>query len=409
MNHKANYSNAVLLPIEDIFDIDRAALTEAKATSDQELAEEIKGLNEKDENTLSDIDRNLEKYIISYSKNPEERKDIETIALKRLSLLQNMAKRSHPLSASGKARLREARKNREEFEAVIGPVVSAITAKNIKLFNSVIPEDIKEEILIGKSGAIGALKALNDMIYGVAAIVFDTAFENGRELTRIKWLYVDPIFRREGVANYLIGELITSLVSNKTDNIMVSFPSKNEFGTILGYIFGSWDFAFRSGITEDTVIRVNDLFREIKKIHTVKKASKSLSRLSDKERTRLLYEAARAFGSKGLLLNKALPKNYFDNELSCFIGEINDPGAILLVHKTPSGILRAEYTGYKKDALGSVLDLYAMLLEQAFRLYDEDTLVVLPCSGKLAKALEKLCPMQLGEYLVKGYLNKPNE
>ncbi|MCR5099471.1 MAG: hypothetical protein K6B14_11080 [Lachnospiraceae bacterium] len=54
--------------------------------------------------------------------------------------------------------LAEAEKSRREFEDLVGPMVTNITAANLEMFSTVLPEEFLEDITTGRLFAIGALR-----------------------------------------------------------------------------------------------------------------------------------------------------------------------------------------------------------------------------------------------------------
>ena len=86
-----------------------------------------------------------------------------------------------------------------------------------------------------------------------------------------------------------------------------------------------------------------------------------------------------------------LPFTWYDLDISCFSGSDGKPDGFLLVHETPSGILRAELFGTADRTPGAVVSLLGFSVKESMKKYPEDTEVIVrkndPFSVKLTNYL----------------------
>ena len=98
-----------------------------------------------------------------------------------------------------------------------------------------------------------------------------------------------------------------------------------------------------------------------------------------------------------------LPTDYFDDGLSCFMGSASDPKGIMLVHKKLSGIYRVDYMSYEEEVPERADMLTAHFLMQAMELEGEPV-VWIPYDKRVSEFTYRVCPTQLGTYLISGVL-----
>lgn len=358
---------------------------------------------------LSVIDEELDASVASFESGKLNREEIESVYAMKILVLLHMARRFHPLSAYGKSMLSRAVECRLEFEKKVGPLVTAITEKNVELFLSSLTPDLAEDISVGRRQAIGALRTVGDTTYGVGAIVFykedSIVYEGG--ILRVEWLYVNPDFRERGVAHHLLGEVLKRTVDIGTTYATVSYPIENSFLSQLTYLFGTWQFEMETGITPEALIQIKDITNR-EKISALKKGVQSFASLDESACERLLKKTLRKFSYQGFLLNPKLMKGYVDRKLSCFIGEVTDADGVLIAHRTPSGRCRMEYfnvvSGHDKD-IGRLL---CRFMDEAIASSKDKDMIEIPVEmEEIGVFLDGLCPKQMGMHLMEGFLSAP--
>lgn len=356
---------------------------------------------------LEETDKHLDEYVAAYEKNKNDREPVEKVYAFKIGILNGMAKRFHPLSEYGKAKLGEAVKCRMEFEALIGPMITRITKNNIDLFRTVLSRDVAEDIASGRLSAIGAVRTKKGTAYGVGALAYYFDEIGTEKVVRIIWLFVNKDFRERGVCNQLIGELTYRCAQTEFFNISVEFPIGITDTKLLGYVLGTWQFDLDSGMDPDSVMRVGDV-TGYEKIDSYKKGVQALSAHDKNGSDLIVKKALRKLAYRGFLTNLDPTKDYIDRSLSCYFGEEDAVKAILLAHKTPSGILRVEYLGAEEGCEALYYNLISFFMEKAITSYEDDTLLKIPVEmEELGSFIEEICPKQMGQYMIAGNMTKP--
>ena len=413
MAKPAKYKKAVQMTVAEALGIDEETIKQKQA--ERLLNFEMSDLAEahkQDAQELKAVHRGLDKHYMKFKNGKTDRKPVEEAYAREINLTLSMAKRFHPLSTYGRQMLAEAEKSRREFEDLVGPLVTNITAANLEMFSTVLPEEFLEDITTGRLFAIGALRTDFETTYGAGAVVYriDQRGASGKKsekILRIEWVFVDPMFRKLGVCTYLLGELINRAAQMGIENVSMDFPANNPHNNLLGYIIGTWHFEFGSGISPETVVMIRDIL-SFEKISDRKKGVKALSSLDESERTQLQKMALRKFGYRGYLTGKDLPADYFDYDLSCYAGTPTDPVGMLLVHITKEGILREEYLGAAKGKDDCAEALICSFLYRAVTERDPEERIMISYGNEgVNELLLDLCPRQLGQYLVNGTMNRP--
>ena len=392
------------LSLEEALGTDDEAIREKMALRLLQGDEILRSEIEAEKKELKELEDELERSVIAYERDDSNREPVERAYEKKLGILHRIAGQAHPLSDEGKEALREAAACRKEFETLIGPILTTITKNNINLFQTVLPEDIGEDVSCGRRSALGAIRTDKGRTYGVGAIVYYTdqvpTYDGG--VLRIEWLYVHERFRKRGVARFLLGELLHQMIRSGLPAVSCEFPAKGEYNRVLAYILSGWSFEFGTWISPEALIRIGDI-TGYSQISAMKKGAQSWSSLDGKMQELLKAKAYRKFGCQSWF-SKVSPE-YIDRDTSCYLGSPGDIKALLLSHKTPSGMLRLEYLRFMKGQEESGTRLISLFLEKASLANEDDTLIMVPVEQEeIGMFLQKICPGQMGQYMVEGVL-----
>ncbi len=356
---------------------------------------------------LNDLNEIVASIKQDFDRDRNEREPLEAVYTAKLDLLTHMAMRFHPLSDYGKKLLMEADKTRREFEEICGPLFSWITKENVQAIEDLIPEDLAEEIRFGKKAGLSMLRCEGNDIYAVGALVFSTEqVPPGKELIfRLDWLYVEEEWRKRGVADAMLAELLNFMLSVDGRALTVDFAAEEE---PWGEVFAGWHFEFVPGLMPEFVLKLADL-RGRKEIMPFEDAATPLSALRPDERQMLLRKAFILFGYDGFLAD-GLPADYLETDLSCYTGQITNPTGLLLVHRRPSGKLYIDYADCvhgKEEELKKCLGYAASI---ALIKYDCSTLTYMNVGSEEAgKITDELFPVQRTGVLLEGILMAPEE
>ena len=404
MSVRKGYEIPESLSVEEAIGTDDEALREKMAERLLQDEEAVKSEIEAEKKELKRFEAELEQNVIEYERDDNDREPVERAYEKKLGILHRMAGQFHPLSDEGKKALQDAVACRKEFEGLIGPMLTTITKNNLNLFQSVLPQDLGEDVACQRRSAFGAIRTDNGRTYGVGAIVYFTdripTYEEG--VLRIEWLYVHEKFRKRGVARFLLGELLHQMIRAGLPAVSCEFPAKGAYNQLLAYILGSWSFEFDTWISPEALIRIGDI-TGFSQISAMKKGVQSWSSLDGKIQELLKAKAYRKFGCQHWFAK--ISPDYIDRETSCYLGSPGDVKALLLSHKTPSGLLRLEYLGFLKGQEENGKRLISRFLENAAKANEEDTLILVPVEQEeIGIFLQEICPGQLGQYMVEGVL-----
>ncbi|MBQ1548535.1 MAG: hypothetical protein IIZ61_09105 [Lachnospiraceae bacterium] len=410
MARPVRYATAKIISIDEALNFNPERVKEAQDEIVTEFGiDDFIEMHRAAEDMLKEVNNRLEDYLVEYEQNRADRETVEKAYCLKISILESMAKRFNPLSGLGKQKLSDAVKCREEFETLVGPMITPITNNNASLFKTVLSEEMKEDILSGRRHALGALRTLNGTTYGAGAIVYhkeDTpVYENG--MIVIDWLFVNWLFMGRGIADYLIGELIIKAEKAGMEAFVSEIPMGLEDKVALSYIFGSWQFMLDAGLNRDAVFRLGDITR-FEMISKYNKFAKNLSSINPQYVEKTVKNALGKLGYSGYLNRISAAGSYIDKNLSCFVGSENNISALLLAHRTCSGNVRVEYLDTAPGGEKNIPALVCCMIENALMNEDDNTIVNIPVPmEELGEFLETLCPKQLGHYLVSCVLDKP--
>ena len=78
-------------------------------------------------------------------------------------------------------------------------------------------------------------------------------------IVRIKWLYVAEAFRQKGIANFLIGTLLSQISGINVSAVTADIPAVNDFAEVVTFIFDRWGFTFTTGTTPEFVADIDEI------------------------------------------------------------------------------------------------------------------------------------------------------
>ena len=346
-------------------------------------------------------------YGIEYMK----RDVIEELYSVKMSLLYNMARGIHPLAPYGIKCLGDAVAARMELEDMVGVYTTRVSRKNIRIFMSLLTEDLAEDIGIGRRDAIGAIRAENGRSYGAGILVYWLDFDPFENLSvlRIEWLYVHEHFRGKGVADSLIAEMVWQMKKSNVAAMTASFTVGSTLEPVIGRKFSSWRFSFEPQMERDTLISIEDI-NNIDELQKYVKLAKPVSAIEEKNIPGFLEKALEEDEYEGYLWGQMRNTGYIDPKFSCFVGERKSPTVVLMAHKTPSGIYRVEYVRLTGKDLRPLLAAVAFFIWQVIGNVKGAPVIDIPImSDELDSFLGKLIPSQRGALLLTGVLTENDD
>ena len=353
---------------------------------------------------LEEIDGYLETVKAEFDPKKHVRQAAEMVYTAKIDLLLHLARRFHPLSGYGRDLLEQMRETRTEFERMAGPMITAITAENLSDFVSVIPEQFRDEIRYHRVHALGLLRSDMNRLFATSGVVYswEKPADDVEAVLRIHWFYVLPKWRRQGVANALIGELVLLMIRKSAGAFTFDIPIGDDM-EVLGDLLTEWHFGFTTGVSPEFVCLLSDVRaggirpgRQPKNVSPIieigaAQTQELLRRMLKKEDPALYRKLIR------------VPKNYYDPELSCFIKTGSVCKGLLLVHKYESDRLKVEFihaSGGEEAA-----NLLRFCAATGTEKYDRNTEFAINTETVENLSLfESLFPKQRMEFLIEGIL-----
>ncbi len=339
------------------------------------------------------------------------REEIESYYLLKMDLLYHLARCIHPLSSYGKKCISDAIETRKEFEEMCGVYTTRVTVRNVKTFKNVLSDDMVEDITTGRRDAIGAIRGRGDdaVAVGVLCYYLDSDSPIEDSTLRIEWLFVHPDFRGRGVGDSLIGELVYQMIKNGIPTMTATFVAGYTWEPYIGDLFSRWKFMFGTQKEPDTIIAVDDLNEPKKIVAFYRKICKGvmpLSELKGMQASAFIESVLKRDDYTGYLLHQAASPTYFDLNLSCYVGRPKSPDGVMLVHRTPSNMLRVEYISVHTDSKPIALMAVQLLVQAKSKNNNTKTIIDFPVSMDAFNALiGKLIPKQMSSLLVLGVLS----
>ena len=320
----------------------------------------------------------------------------------RLGELYHRARNEESFSMEAAQILEEAAVFREDYGSYAVPMVTTIGKDNISRFLPLTTEDLAEEIVVHKSRGIGMLRLGDDgATYAVSAAVWYADRTDAGEILRIKWLYVHPLYRKQGIGNAMLAELMHFAIKGGFYGITVDLY-EGAFPILLKELLEKWHYTFSDGIEPDFILRLSDVGE--KDAHAgMAEAVMPLSSLDDAAAARMPAGWLETLGYDGFLYH--VPEGYIDSDLSCFIGSKDAPDAAALVHVSPQGRILVEHYDTQSQDAAAVLNLVAYIAPKARDRFGEEAVLRMRLdSFEIARLLDRAFPRQQTCALEEGVL-----
>ena len=327
--------------------------------------------------------------------------------LRAMLYAYNLARRFNPLSTYGRSMIKSAEELKDDYEEQCSPLIMELDSANADAFGDFMSEDILEAVQIGDLKGFGVLRTDFNDTYPAGVCIWNKIEipEDEKPIIDVRWIFVHPGMRKRGIANQIMGELVSIMIREGAGSMALSFIPTENYEIIMQYLL-EWKFEFDTSITEDFRCRISDL-----KDQTVyEKAATGVTPLSELDET-VREELIEGYAGKNNLtvLSERYEAGYFDDNLSFFIGDKGNVSGLLLTHKKPSGDFGVEYLDW-----GNEIDIAKRLLSKLFAAliseYDKDAMVtVYPDSEEMEDLLDEMSPRQLVAPCVEAILLPPGD
>ena len=350
---------------------------------------------------LADLDELLEVLKVvekEFSPDIHAREAAENAYSTVLYLMYHLARRFHPLSSYGRDLLLKAESLRKQYERSFeAPMITGINKENSAAFEGFFSPDILECINNGRYRGLGLFRTDVDRLVPTAVAAYEwiyppEEFEEGPVID-VKWMLVDEEYRGRSLADFLIAELVTLMIRRNASamNLCVPVDEDNEIWLTL---FSEWKFSLETGLNPEFRYCLKDVKNKTSIAKYTKDATcfREIDTGMQDELIRQFLKSTDSLEFFDMLKTK---EDYYDRDLSCFIGTEKNPAGILLAHVTPMGLINIEYFDYVGEAGKNVLALLSSCLYNALGKYDKKTeFVIYPETEGMEDFFERIIPVQ---------------
>ncbi len=342
------------------------------------------------------------------------KKDFDAMEAAYLSLMDTcfeMAKVVNPLAGFGKDRLLTGLKLGETFVEKYWNIVTNVSAENLDAFAQYLPEELLDDVRIGKKFALGALRREDGASWAAGAAVYhiDIAPITGIPVLRIDWIYVGDAYRSRGVGNFLMAQLLQFALKNPRTHVSVEVTpvipedpierrEEEEEFAILEAFLDSWKFDFSVGVGQDYLLAIQDveqsgIFEKAGKNVGIQSNICSIKKLGKEAGYQISHYLKGLQDESFQHLLKA-PLEYYDTEASCVLLGENSIRGLLLLHRFPSGNLRLEVLSVRvKSDARKMLELLCFAYTKVRERGERDRMLMGTFYSEEGIALmQKLCP-----------------
>ncbi|MBE5913405.1 MAG: GNAT family N-acetyltransferase [Pseudobutyrivibrio ruminis] len=306
-----------------------------------------------------------------YKKGVHKPEALEDVYTNAMDTCYRLGRRVNPFSTLGKARISAGINLRKEFEKLEGPLVSSITKDNGKAFVNLVPANLLEDISFERMQGIALVRRVGSELFGAGAAVFywDEAPLDRAPILRIEHFFVRKEFREKGIGNAMMAELMHIAYMNNA--VAVSVGYWNDMNEIIGDFLTEWRFQFTLGYLPEFRCLLGDM-KKLKVLEKKNNKSKPLSELDE----RTLKHTLRQINDPNAKELIMLKKNYFENNISCYIEGKNGIEGLLLFHKNPDKSIRGELLwSVSKNSAKNLLSMIAFAYLAGEKLYKDNVLV----------------------------------
>ncbi|MBR4515705.1 MAG: hypothetical protein IKO61_12570 [Lachnospiraceae bacterium] len=346
-----------------------------------------------------------------YNPRIHAREAVENAYTMTIYLLLHLARRFNPLTSYALSMITKAKKLEERYVKLTeAPLVTGITEDNYELFSGLIDPDILEEIKNGRYRGIGLFKTSIDYLFPAACAVYriielSPEMEEGPVID-VKWFYVDEDERNGFLADLLMGKLIELLVWKDASLITMSVPVDEYYEKWL-QLFAEWNFDVSPGINPEFRCRLSDVDNKKKLAKYIDDVTlfADVEKVEGNEVIRRYFKGSEESAVLDYIIREP---EYYDTDLSCFLGGKNAPAGILLVHRKPSGTLAIEIFNRNPDSANAIKKLLATFFCNALVKYDVKTEVTLfPDNDNLEEFLDRIVTTQRVVPMIDATLSWP--
>ena len=137
--------------------------------------------------------------------------------------------------------------------------------------------------------------------------------------------------------------------------------------------------------------------------------ARRLSAHPEPEVKRIVKRYFRDRARSAYITSDSLPGDYIDTTLSFYTGSLSNPGAMILAHKKPSGIISVEYSYVSPLSENDSGILFANFTAAAAIKYGRNAQLRMSIESENdGEIMDNMFPKQMGFYMAEAVLKKPD-
>ena len=248
--------------------------------------------------------------------------------------------------------------------------ITRVEKSNIKPFQSLLTEELEEEITVGKAYAIGALD--EDIAAGIAVFYEGYNPLEEKSVVRIKWLYVHPDHRGKGLGDELVTSMIKIAMDYDAAALTVIF---DENDSEMRDFLETWGFSFKKGNGPEIAFALKD-GRSYKDIMEFSNKVTALSDIDSGKAKGIIRKYLNKNGYQGFLLSSELPSDYYEEDLSGFKGSPEQPTGLILVHSIGKDKFFIEFLACEDSENEGEMELFCHACQETMGKYPKDSILI---------------------------------
>lgn len=275
--------------------------------------------------------------------------------------------------------------------------IKSIFEVNIKEYSDYIDDDVAENMGRLFFRGIAGHNPVDDSVLSMLIWELKSVDDDSQTRSELKWIYaIDPEY---------ISPLLESYRSEAlNENVKKSFFENMSLEKEKQKALRECSFSIEAGESKDINVTVG----ECRELTIAKKEApsyiQSISGLDDMELYQGVMNILFKYDNPALEDLAYLPKEWYEQNVSCYIKTDGKVTGFLLVHRCPSGILvPVLFFAVGADSRISLLEMMRFSIRRAAEKYPQDTIIRIHRRNKEVKALSgKLFPDKKGEPAVFG-------
>lgn len=258
-------------------------------------------------------------------------------------------------------------------------IITTINTVNGSVFERLMPEELYSVITMPGYFALGAIWEEESEKYTAGTLVFEiTEGFNGEENVIgavLHWIYVAEQFRKKGIADALMKELLNVLDASAIDLLRCDLPMGDEYDFLCFYL-EQWGFEFRHMEKYECDVTMEELKQNPFWKRKNKKRVESLAEFSEST----VIQGVRQFQDMPYVpvdLEEAY--GLCDKDVSCAIWEDGSIKGLILIQKKSKEKLELLFARSLNEEPEQMIDLFLFAGQELEKKYTPETKIHIKC------------------------------